>query len=60
MTPEQLMAIPPQDRMQIQTVVCIKLCDSVFRSHPLRREPPLVFHPSNFQVHELFNLVLVR
>lgn len=50
------MAIPPQDRIQIQTVVREALVDSVFLSHPLRREPPLVFHLSSFRVHEPFDL----
>ena len=55
MTPEQLIAIPPQDRIQIQTVVREKLDDSVFLSHPLRREPLLVFRLSSFQVYKLFS-----
>ena len=58
MTPEQLMAIPPQDRIQIQTVVREKLGDIVFFSHPLRRELPLVFHLSSFQVHKRFTRCL--
>lgn len=55
MTPEQLMAIPPQDRIQIQTVVREALVDSVFLSHPPHREPPLVFHLSSFRVYEPFD-----
>ena len=52
MTPEQLIAIPPQDRIQIQTVVREVFVDSVFLSHPPRREPPLVCHLSSFRVHK--------
>ena len=57
MTPEQLMAIPPQDRIQIQTVVRAALVDSIFLSHPPRREPPSVFHLSSFRVHKLPMLI---
>jgi hypothetical protein len=60
MTPEQLMAIPPQDRIQIQTVVREQLGDSVFLPHPHRREPPLVFHLSSFPVHKSFDPTFVR
>ena len=54
MTPEQLIAIPPQDRIQIQTVVREKLGHSVFFSDPLRRGPLLVFHLSSFPVYKRF------
>lgn len=60
MTPEQLRAIPPQDRVQIQTVVRDMLSGSVSLSYPLRRELPLVFHLSSFRVYKLFNPTLVR
>ena len=54
MTPEQLIAIPPQDRIQIQTVVRERLGRSVFFSHLLRRGLLLVFHLSSFPVYKRF------